>query len=83
MRSHEEQRQQKISQESLRQRETVKPLGYAGAPSSSSAQVDLSSRKVQNDLLERMLEGENLRLRVFGNRLIEHASKKTTTDQVD
>jgi len=62
MRSHEEQRQQKISQESSRQREAVKPLGYAGAPSSSSAQVAPSSRKDQNDLLEQMLEGENLRL---------------------
>ncbi|NUU58900.1 group II intron reverse transcriptase/maturase, partial [Paenibacillus sp. JW14] len=44
MRSYEEQRQQNISQESLRQREAVKPLGYAGAPSSSSAQVAPSSR---------------------------------------
>lgn len=62
MRSHEEQRQQKISQESSRQREAVKPLGYAGAPSSSSAQVAPSSREDQNELLERMLEGNNLRL---------------------
>src|SRR5690606_10680144 len=62
MRSHEEQRQQKISQESSRQRETVKPSGYAGAPSSSSAQVAPSSREANNDLLERMLEGNNLRL---------------------
>ena len=62
MRSHEEQRQQKISQESSRQREAVKPSGYAGAPSSSSAQIATFSRKDQNDLLGRMLEGENLRL---------------------
>ncbi|WP_127595811.1 group II intron reverse transcriptase/maturase [Paenibacillus lautus] len=62
MRSHEEQRQQNISRESLRQREAVKPSGYAGAPSSSSAQVAPSSREAQNDLLERMLEGQNLRL---------------------
>ncbi|MDQ0196369.1 group II intron reverse transcriptase/maturase [Paenibacillus wynnii] len=62
MRSHEEQRQQNISQESLRQREAVKPSGYAGAPSSSSAQVVHSSREDQNNLLERMLEGDNLRL---------------------
>ena len=62
MRSQEEQRQQNISQESLRQREAVKPLGYAGAPSSSSAQVAPSSREDQNNLLERMLEGDNLRL---------------------
>lgn len=62
MRSHEEQRQQKISLESSRQREAVKPSGYAGAPSSSSAQLAPSSREDQNDLLERMLEGDNLRL---------------------
>ena len=62
MRSHEEQRQQNISQESLRQREAVKPSGYAEAPSSSSAQVAPSSREANNDLLERMLKGDNLRL---------------------
>ncbi|KOP65381.1 DNA polymerase [Bacillus sp. FJAT-18019] len=62
MRSYEEQRQQNIPQGSLRQREAVKPSGYAGVPSSSSAQVAPSSRKDQNDLLERMLEGNNLRL---------------------
>jgi RNA-directed DNA polymerase len=62
MRSYEEQRQQKISHESSRQRETVKPSGYVGAPSSSSAQIVLSPRKDHNDLLERMLEGDNLRL---------------------
>jgi group II intron reverse transcriptase/maturase len=62
MRSHEEQRQQKISQESSRQREAVKPSGYAGAPSPSSAQVAPSSREANNDLLERMLRGDNLRL---------------------
>lgn len=62
MRSREEQRQQKISSESLRQREAVKPSGYAEAPSSTPAQVAPSSRKDQNELLERMLEGENLRL---------------------
>jgi RNA-directed DNA polymerase len=61
MRSYEEQRQQKILEESSRQREAVKPSGYAGAPSSSSAQIAASSRKDQNDLLERMFEGENLR----------------------
>jgi len=62
MRSHEEQRQQKISQDSSRQREAVKPSGYARVPSSSSAQIAAFSRKDQNDLLGRMLEGENLRL---------------------
>lgn len=62
MRSHEEQRQQPTSYGGSRQRAAVKPQGYAGAPSSSSAQLDLSSREGQNDLLERMLEGNNLRL---------------------
>ena len=62
MRSREEQRQQNIPQGSSRQRDTVKPEGYAGAPSSSSAQLDLTSHERQNDLLERMLEGNNLRL---------------------
>ena len=62
MRSHEEQRQQPTSYEGSRQRVAVKPQGYVGAPSSSSAQLDLSSREGQNDLLERMLEGNNLRL---------------------
>jgi len=62
MRSHEEQRQQNISQESLRQREAVKPSGYVEAPSSSSAQNDHSSREGQYELLERMLEENNLRL---------------------
>jgi RNA-directed DNA polymerase len=61
MRSLEEQRKPSISQESSQQREAVKPLGYAGVPSSSPAQVAPSSREVQNDLLERMLEGGNLR----------------------
>ncbi len=61
MRSREEQRQQNIPQGSSRQRVAVKPQGYAGAPSSSSAQTDLSSREGQNDLLEKMLEGNNLR----------------------
>jgi RNA-directed DNA polymerase len=62
MRSHEEQRQPNISQESCRQRVAVKPQGYAGAPSSSTAQVAPSSRKDQDDLLEKMLERDNLRL---------------------
>ena len=62
MRSYEEQRQQNISQESSRQRVAVKPRGYAEAPSSSSAQLAPSSREGQIDLLERMLEGNNLRL---------------------
>ncbi|MDG0790717.1 group II intron reverse transcriptase/maturase [Cohnella ginsengisoli] len=61
MRSRDEQRQPNIPQGSLLQREAVKPQGYAGAPSSSPAQVAPSSRKASNDLLERMLEGANLR----------------------
>jgi hypothetical protein len=56
MSSREEQRQSNISQESSRQREAVKPPGYAGAPSSSPAQIAFPSRKDQSDLLERMLE---------------------------
>jgi RNA-directed DNA polymerase len=64
MRSQDERRQQPTSYEGSRQRAAVKPQGYAGAPSSSSAQVDHSSREDQTDLLERMLEGENLRLAV-------------------
>lgn len=62
MRSHEEQRQQPTSHEGSRQREAVKPPGYAGAPSSSSAPIAHSPRKDQNDLLEKMMEGDNLRL---------------------
>jgi len=62
MRSHEEQRQPNISQESCQQREAVKPSRYAGAPSSSSAQVAPSSRKAESNLLDRMLEEDNLRL---------------------
>ncbi|MFC5532634.1 reverse transcriptase domain-containing protein, partial [Cohnella yongneupensis] len=61
MRSREEQRQQNIPQGSSRQREAVKPQGYAGAPSSSSAQIDLSSREGKYDLLEQMLDERNLR----------------------
>lgn len=64
MRSQDERRQQPTSYEGSRQRAAVKPQGYAGAPSSSSAQVDHSSREDQIDLLERMLEGSNLRLAV-------------------
>ncbi|WP_426452786.1 group II intron reverse transcriptase/maturase [Paenibacillus sp. S-38] len=62
MRSREEQRQQNIPQGSSRQREAVKPPRYAGAPSSSPAQADLFSRKDQSRLLEKMLEGHNIRL---------------------
>ncbi|MFD1225488.1 group II intron reverse transcriptase/maturase, partial [Paenibacillus vulneris] len=62
MRSREEQRQQPTSYEGSRQRAVVKLQGYAGAPSSSSAQLAPSSCEGHNDLLERILEGNNLRL---------------------
>ncbi len=62
MRSSEEQRQPNIPKGNCQQREAVKPPGYAGVPSPSPAQVAPSSREDQNDLLERMLEGDNLRL---------------------
>ena len=62
MRSHDEQRKQPTSYEGSRQKVAVKPQGYVGAPSSSSVQVDNSSREEQNELLDRMLEGNNLRL---------------------
>ncbi|ALS20564.1 MULTISPECIES: hypothetical protein [Paenibacillus] len=52
MRSREEHRQPKISQESFRQRAAVKPQGYAEAPSSSPAQVAPSSREDQNVFFE-------------------------------
>lgn len=44
MRSRDEQRKQPTSYEGSRQRVAVKPQGYAGAPSSSPAQVEPSSR---------------------------------------
>lgn len=62
MRSHDEQRKQPTSNEGLRRKVAVKPQGYVGALSSSSAQVDNSSREDQGDLLDRMLERNNLRL---------------------
>lgn len=62
MRSHDEQRKQPTSYEGSRQKVAVKPQGYVGAPSSSSAQVDNSSREDQGELLDRMLERSNLRL---------------------
>lgn len=62
MRSHEEQRKQPTPYRGSRQEVAVKPQGTVGAPSSSSAQVDPSSREDYTYLLERMLEGNNLRL---------------------
>lgn len=60
MRSRKEQRQQPTSKEGSRQRAAVKPLGYAGAQSSSPAQLAPSSREGQSDLLEQMLHRDNL-----------------------
>src|SRR5690606_17632624 len=62
MRSRDRQRQPKTPQGGCRREAAVKPRGTVGAPSLSPAQVDLSSRGSQDDLLERMLEGGNLRL---------------------
>lgn len=60
MRSRDEQRQQPTSNEGSRQRVAVKPQGYAGAPSSSAAQIEPSSHGDQTDLLEKMLGRDNL-----------------------
>ena len=61
MRSSKEQRKQPTSyNEGSRQRAAVKPPGYAGAHSSSPAQLAPSSREVQSDLLEQMLQRDNL-----------------------
>lgn len=62
MRSHDEQRKQPTSYEDSRQKVAVKPQGYVGVPSSSTAQVDHSSRGDQDELLSKMLERNNLRL---------------------
>ncbi|WP_416367280.1 hypothetical protein [Paenibacillus sanfengchensis] len=70
MRSSGEQRQPNIPEGSCQQRETVKPSGYAGAPSYPPAQIAPSYRQAQNDLLERMLEGENIRLAY--NRVVQN-----------
>lgn len=61
MRSHDEQRKQPTSYEGSRQKVAVKPQGYVGAPSSSSAQIDNSSREDRGELLDRMLDRNNLR----------------------
>lgn len=60
MSSKDEQRKQPTSYEGSRQKVAVKPQGYAGAPSSSPAQIDNTSREGQNDLLEMMLNRDNL-----------------------
>jgi len=62
MRSYDKQRQPKTPEGGCRREVAVKPQGTAGAPSLSSAQIAPSSREGHNDLLERMLEGYNLRL---------------------
>lgn len=60
MSSRDEQRKQPTSYEGSWQRVAVKPQGYAGAPSSSPAQMENSSREVPDDLLEKMLNRDNL-----------------------
>lgn len=63
MRSSREQRQQPTSdKEGSRQRAAVKPQGYAGVPSSPTAQIETSSRAGHNDLLEQMVAKENMLL---------------------
>lgn len=63
MRSSREQRQQPTSnKKDLRQRAAVKPQGYAGVPSSPTAQNETSSRAGHNHLLEQMLAKENMYL---------------------
>ena len=61
MRSSDEQTQQKTSEEGWRQKVAVKPQKYAGALSSSPAQVDLPSREDPSELLEKTLERENMK----------------------
>lgn len=63
MRSSREQRQQPTSSnEDSPQRAAVKPQGYAGVPSSPTAQIETSSRAGHNDLLEQMLAKDNMLL---------------------
>ena len=61
MRSCSEQLQQPTSEEGSRQKVAVKPQKYAGALSSSPAQVDLPSREDPSELLEKTLERENMK----------------------
>jgi group II intron reverse transcriptase/maturase len=62
MSSREEQTQQNTSEEGWRQKVAVKPQKYAGALSSSPAQVALPPRaEDQSELLEKTLERENMK----------------------
>ena len=62
MSSREEQTQQKTSEEGWRQKVAVKPQKYAGALSSSPAQVEPPPRAEDpSELLEKTLERENMR----------------------
>jgi group II intron reverse transcriptase/maturase len=62
MSSREEQTQQKTSEEGWRQKVAVKPQKYAGALSSSPAQVEDPPRaEDQSELLEKTLERENMK----------------------
>jgi group II intron reverse transcriptase/maturase len=60
MRSRDGHRQQNTSQEGCQREVAVKPQGTVGVPSPLPAQIAPSSRKAQDDLLEKMLERENL-----------------------
>ena len=62
MRSRDEQLQQKTLQEGSRQKVAVKPQKYAGALSSTPAQVETSPRaEDHSELLEKTLERENMK----------------------
>ena len=62
MSSRDEQTQQKTSEEGWRQKVAVKPQKYAGALSSSPAQVEPPSRaEDHSELLEKTLERENMK----------------------
>ena len=62
MSSREEQTQQKTSEEGWRQKVAVKPQKYAGALSSTPAQVEITPRaEDQSELLEKTLERENMK----------------------
>ena len=62
MRSHEEQRQQKISQESSRQREAVKPQGMPERRVLRRHKSPLPLAKTRTTCWSRCSKGDNLRL---------------------
>ena len=61
MRSCDERLQQTTSTEGSRQKVAVKPQKYAGALSSSPAQVEPPSRADHSELMEKTLERENMK----------------------